>query len=135
MKVEVDRHPRDEEEGIALTVYVRSPLPNYRQFKIDAWSREGKYFLRLDGFGYVQMIETQGGETGLHELFMYLATLPTEAVLAKVQEMQTLYQKVIKQSGTNVSKQPSLETVKEYFEAARDKMIAEIGPLLMAGNS
>jgi hypothetical protein len=131
MKIEVDREPRDEEEGIVLTVYVRSTLPNYRLFKIDVWSKEGKYFLRLDGFGYIQMIETQGGETGLHELYMHLATLPTEAVLAKVQEMQEF----IAQSGIRGLKQPSLETVKEYFEAARDRMIAEIGPLLVAGNS
>jgi hypothetical protein len=135
MKVTIDRKPRDESEGVCLTVYANSEKEenHHHQFKIDVWSikNSGLSYLRLDGFGCVSLWE----DVALAPLLTNLANLNSQKVLKIAKKWRETMRRSVadfqeRTKGTvAVPDEVSDLDVVEFFEAARAVVLKELGPL------
>ncbi|MGA8654525.1 MAG: hypothetical protein WB586_00110 [Chthoniobacterales bacterium] len=123
MQIETDRQPRGPtEEGLALSIYVKSGEPQHWQFKIDAWSTkaDGLYHLRLDALGFLANVSAQS----VFELYSWLELLNAAAMLKARRRMTP-----------KPHDHWPRKIVVQYFKAARAAALAELEPLLHSADN
>jgi len=139
MQITIDREPRGAKEGIALSVVARQNAKDIYQFKIDVWSEKGSgiYRVRLDGFGYLKSIEASSPQ----EVFLILSGLSSALVEAEVAQYHKRIRLALADAppqmdfGAFTLPDPSELAVGEYFKAAKDAMLKELGPLMESGQN
>ena len=139
MQITIDREPRGAKEGLALSVVARQSAEDIYQFKIDVWSEKGSglYQLRLDGFGYVRYIEASSPQ----EVFLFLAGLDPATVEAEARQYHEKIRQALKDASPQFDSSgftlpdPSELAVGEYFKAAKNAMLKELGPLIESGQN
>ena len=134
MKVTIDRKPHGPEEGVALRVVTtdKDKYPD-RQFEIDVWSERnsGKYHMRLDGLGYLQLWEADA----LNPLLKSLADLHEfDAAREALETLQT--EDMFKAAAEGQAPSPIDEMAFiGFFDFARDAVLTEFDPLTESGTS
>lgn len=142
--IEAEWDRRGEEEGIGFECRAFDhPL----QYKIDIWTRKeekGVYRMRLDGFGHLRWIN---GES-LGELIQALLDISITEVIKANRDQHRMLVKAYKEwnaapegfkEGHARWPEPMPEipelVIAEYFEAARQRTLAEMHPLLHFGDN
>jgi hypothetical protein len=130
---------RGDEEGIGFECRAFDhPL----QYKIDIWTlkeQRGNYRMRLDGFGHLRWFN----EDSLQELIAQLMNISVTEVIAASRQMSGMHRKAYnawkdKPEGNNWPEPPPEVpelVIAEYFEAARQRTLQEMHPLLHFGDN
>jgi len=127
--IEAEWENRSDNEHLGLEVRAFDhPL----QYKIDIWSEKadrGIYRMRLDGFGHLRWF---AGES-LRELADDLRLIESADVIADNRRMWGMMKQLDKlQPEAHVFVPPEIpeSVITEYFEAARNRTLEELQPLL-----